>query len=411
MDLQFFSVAVVSCSFGSSFGLILWYLLFILSVFWLLVSGGWSREFISVEKLAFLLITWLLVRTVFSENVIAGFQFVLSEYRTLRMAPFIGALLAHNLYFKQLWTPLIVGLLFNVLGSWTLTFASEFDFESALYVTQFLGLKSQTNLNTLNGKFTQAIVLIMAFGVISFFVLDKCRNVGLRLSLALILMFMFFHALLYGDVRSGILASLIGACGTLIYFFMARFCFLKGLAFAFATVVLFICALWVLMELSPRFSEAFAQGVSYFASGTSTTSVGARLLIWGKLRLLDSSELIFGVGSSGWKDILNLWFSPQDVGYYFVQWNDFHSQLIWLVVKGGLIAVAIYLWFCGSILLRTHQAIAGGEGYVYVGLGISLVTCLLFFGVFNSLLTSLRESHVFGLGLVVWLYGIKAGRE
>ena len=74
---------------------------------------------------------------------------------------------------------------------------------------------------------------------------------------------------------------------------------------------------------------------------------------------------------------------------------------MWLTILGGLVAIFFYLWIVGIIGVRSSQVLIRGDWFGG-GLGIGIASVLLAFGLFNSIFTNVRESHLVGLALVVW---------
>ena len=111
-----FAVAVLSASFGVAVAVSSFYLLFLASI---VVCWKFRDQFYLLlhEKIALALVVWLISASIIRPNALDGVGFVISEYRTLWMVPFIGFAISVVLTNKELLMPLIAGSIFNILGS------------------------------------------------------------------------------------------------------------------------------------------------------------------------------------------------------------------------------------------------------------------------------------------------------
>ena len=181
-----------------------------------------------------------------------------------------------------------------------------------------------------------------------------------------------------------------------------------------AGIILLLVVSVVIHSPQNRIQQVFDNTERYIsgAKNAHKSSVGLRIQMWQKLVELEHDEWILGIGSGNWDTNLDSWFPKGAVTRRFAVWNDYHSQIIWLIIQGGIVAVILYMAIAAIILYQSFVAILHQQEFAFGGLGIAIAAILVFFGLGNSLFTALREAHVIGLLLIVWntLYRILQGR-
>lgn len=401
-----FAVTTIAAVFGSAVAVTSSYLLFLCSLF-VVWKYRWEFRLILIEKIILALVMWLLCASVLRDNAVAGMVFVIEEYRLLWMVPFISFAMARVLSESQIWAPLVMGSVFNVIGSGFLYFAKAVKVPLALDVTAWLGVEpsGKGSRFSLNGKFVQAWFMTLWSGL-SFAWLSwkpSVRTYFLGILLVALIGFMLYHGVMYADARTGFFSSLatLGAlCLVLTVYLEKR----TKRALAAAIILLaFIGGVLLISNPPQRIEVGVANAVKFFQSGVEATSIGLRLVVWRELSSLNFDQWLVGVGAGNWQSTMEAWFPDGHLGRRFVKWNDYHSQLIWLIVKGGVVALLLYIALAAAILLKSIDLLIREHAFALGGFGIGIVGVLVLAGGFNSVFTALREAHVTGLALMAWI--------
>jgi hypothetical protein len=398
------ATVIFSASFGSAVAVSLYVLLFLLS---LVAVWRYRSDFklTAYERWSLLLVLWLVLSTCFRPNAIEGVSFILSEYRTLLMAPFIAFGLSRLLSVGQVWTPIVLGSVFNILGSLVLIGSKYFGVQGAQVIQQALGIVADGKGSrfALDGKFIQACLMAVWSGVgfywcrlgLSFKAVIQATFVGL------VLVFVFYHGLIFADARSGffVASATLATVGAIVISNIAS----KWMRYSLYGVAAMIGVFSFNEALDyPGLVTAIENTHRFIADGVDHTSIGMRLLTYQQLGLLAWDQFVFGVGGGNWKEAIRLMFPVGTSGHPFVIWNDFHSQTVWLLIKGGVVSLILYLLIISLIAKRSFALLRDHRAYGVGGLGVAICSILLLMGSMNSLFTAMRESHLVGLLLIVF---------
>lgn len=390
-----FATAVLSASFGVAVAISSFYLLFFASI---IVCWKFRDRFYFLlhEKIALALVAWLVFAAMIRPNAFEGIEFVISEYRTLWMFPFIGFAISMVLRKKELLTPLIVGSTLNWLGSFLLGLKA-FSFPFGKYIGLVGAPGSEASLG---GKFVQSIILTFWSGIWFAFSILTSKRGRFFLVVTVLWMVAMYLGFALMDARSGLLASIIGMSA--IGFAILSSKFNRYLAGIIVLLGLFFFA-GILMTYGPkRIQLISAEATVFFKNGANTnSSVGMRLESLSSVSELKFEELVLGLGGGNWYSRMVKLQSEKKINMHYLKWRDFHSEAVWLTMLGGLVAVFFYLSVACIVIAQADQGLGRGDWFAG-GLGIGIATLLLAFGLFNSIFTNVRESHLLGLALVVW---------
>lgn len=406
-----FAVTTVSAVFGTAVAVTSSYLLFFASC-WVLWIKRSNIEFLLAEKLAFGLVIWLLIAAIVRPNALEGVEFVLKEYRLLWMAPVIALALSKSFSRAQLWAPPIVGTVFHFIGSALLVAAKwkTLAWPWAKDIVDVLGLKAngKGTYYALNGKFIQAWLMTLWSGLAMSWLSarDRMKSALIACVLALLIILGILHGSQFANARSGVLSTFF-VLAVLAGIYQVWLCRLGRKRTSLVLILILIMSLYTASENLPRKMESqlarsWDHTVAFFVEGREASSIGARLVVWSRLEKLDSDQWIIGVGAGNWEQTLDTWFPPGSYWERFAIWNDFHSQLLWLIVKGGLLALALYVAMVIALVASSVRQIFENNAWALGGLGLGLATVLVVTGSMNSVFTALREAHLTGLALILW---------
>lgn len=404
----FYSTTLLSSAFGTAVTVSLLYVLFIVCLVFL-VRCRTKFTLLPTDKLIFALVIWMFITNFGAENFGSGVYFIIFEYRSLWMAPVIAFSLSLFCSLKKIIIPLLVGLLFNIGGHVLILSEhfSPFDYFAA-FVGQ-LGLEPRVGDFDLNGKFVYAIVVILLSGLICFALRKKLssisRNfVGVSLLIG-IFVIINLHSVIFVNARSGFAGSIIvlGVFFCLNIFHAAR-SGIRGFGL-FAAIVLL--GLGFFLRFVPHgLDVAFENAYGFLFEERYRSSVGQRLMIWFGLSEFGARELLFGVATGDVHEKMVALYGGSDIGSYFIDWRDLHSQYLWLIFQCGVFGLALYVVLAVRFL---SAAISEASGIWYAALGIALFAVLLGFGLFNSIFTALREGHLVGLLVIAWSVFARVG--
>ena len=394
----FFAVTTVSAVFGTAVALTFAYLLAFSCLVAFLIKRPCDRLLWS-EKLGIAMVAWLIISTLFHPNYQEGIRFILAEYRLILFWPLIALVLSDRLTSAQLWAPIVLGGCLHVIGTILLVIEKVFHHPSPL-----LGIQARGNPFALNGKFIQAWLVTLWSSMALFWLSwrpSKTRSFAV-FCVFWLATFSWYHSLILVDARSAFfsVSAVLLILGGVAYFRFARICKLQA-NLVLASTLFFACAILFLHPPSGVLT-AVENVKGFIFQGREDTSIGMRLLLWKRCSTLAGSEMFFGVGAGGWKDALEAWFPYGTAGRPFVLWNDFHSQLIWLQVKGGLVAVLLYVGMASSILLTSVKLLWVRKSWAVGGLGVGIFAILMVLGSMNSVFTALREAHLTFLAMILW---------
>lgn len=390
-----FAVFVTSASFGVAAVNIALSLLIICSITFLIRDK--TKKF-NFERPLIFLFFWLITASLIRENPIAGLKFVVNEYWLLLAFPFISTALSKTLSMEQIIFPLILGSCFNLLGSFILIFQDAYVYLDSIVF--YLGIKTPDNSPyALNGKFVQGWLSIIWSAVLVSLIIEKLREKLLDQLFVCIILFCFIilHTGFYIESLSGIAGIvLVVAIVSFIHVRNNKLQALYSISSAALLILFFVCFGSRIENVLHQFL-AFVLGQSL----TADISTAQRLLVWTNIQDFRFDELFFGFGGGNWYISMVNWNMKGSLTDHFLKWQDFHSDIFWLLVLGGLVAVSCYFWFMWSLSYRA-LALAKNNSIGVASLGVALVLILGFIGVFNSSLLAVREMKVIILGLIVF---------
>ena len=343
------------------------------------------------EKIALALVAWLIFASIIRPNALGGIEFVVSEYRTLWMAPFIGFAVSMVLNKEELVFPLILGSLLNLGGSFLLVLQ-----KIGFVVSRDLGLSGSHH--SLGGKFVQGLILTFWSGVwFASALVSKRKRLFFGVA-TLLWLFAFYHSYELVSTRSGIFTSIL--CILAIGFVVVVFKH-KKIGFGVGVIMVGVLSMGTMINSGPPYMQALKPDVKNFLDKKSTGSVAIRLQSLGSILELELAELAVGAGGGNWyKKMLELR-EENELNAHIVSWRDFHSEIVWLMMLGGSIAVILYCYLAFAIAREASNFLISGNWFVG-GVGIAITLILLGFGLLNSIFTNVREAHVIALGLIIW---------
>ena len=136
-----------------------------------------------------------------------------------------------------------------------------------------------------------------------------------------------------------------------------------------------------------------------FLSIDFETSLGSRVSSWVALYLLPSQAILVGYASE-WVDFMR---GAQEIGIlsaHNFEWRDFHSDVVWIFVLGGVVGAGIFILAVRSFIDYSFSKFK----FINVDMGLFLLPgCIAVFmlSIFNSNLLAINESHIFFLTLLV----------
>ena len=395
-----FSIVITSASFRIAVTNISFSILFLVSIYYLLQKRYLILN--TTEKLIYILLIWLILICLINPNPLSGIAFVLSEYRLLWSAPLIAAALRGNLIKTQIYFPPIIGSLINLLGS---TFLS-LKLIGATSVATLLEIGHAAGSKySLDGKFVQGWLLTVWAGTILSILTfaDKRFSQMARLSLFAVLFFATTHAYFIVNSRSGLIGLLVSFLILLLIKSKIkttkctsniRLHYLIGTG---ALVVFY----FVTAEHIGRVQDLLTMLVNSDIEPLLSSSIGQRIIVWSNVFSIDFGNALVGVGGN-WEKVMMMWFEQGTLSANYLKWKDFHSEMIWLIVVGGAIALILYILIAVSVLIEAVSLIKRNS-LVVGGLGVSIFVIFIVLGSFNSVFQALRESHIVGLALIIWL--------
>ncbi len=211
----------------------------------------------------------------------------------------------------------------------------------------------------------------------------------------------FWRVLMSCGMFFGLLGSLLsGSRGSWISLLVALpaayFCYggawsRRHMAAATASILLLFSVLLAVPQLpmETRIKLAVTESQDYFYSGTSTTSVGARLEMWRAGMLLVPEHPWLGWGKDGYVQREDHLVQAGKIRLIPGEHNHLHNEYLDALVKRGLagLVALLALYLVPLILFARHVRDNNRAVRPYAVAGVLLIVCYMTFGLTQSFLT------------------------
>lgn len=390
----FLVVTITSASFSGAVMSTLWVLLFLFSLATCLKHL--HQLFFSTQgNLGYALTLWLIFCALINSQNSEGLFFIIEEYRVLWMAPTIAYALSRSLSRKEILLPLAVGSLFNVLGSGLLTLDH---FVNDNLFSECCGVVSKGTAFTLNGKFTQSFVVFFWLSTyLTFMAIDRKLTPAKKVLLAIILGLILIHGVNLAGSRTLLIGSII------ISIVIATICTTSRTRLVNIIIysILLISFTYIMFKLELLNVGTLERDLTLITENKWKGSLGSRIMSLTNIFGLPLNDLLFGV--SDWRQQMKSWYDAGTLSHHILRWQDFHSEFVWLIVLGGIVAVYIYLLLVYSIFVASVMLIANRNDLFAGSIGIAISVIMVPVGLLNSIFLAFLESHFIGLAFVIWL--------
>lgn len=371
-------IVVISASFGVATVNTLHALLFFTSLIYLVLDFR-SFRFFTFEKLSLIFITSMIFCSFISIGLIESLIQAADKYRFYWTAPILAIVLTKIFTQRDLLTIILVGSFFNITGS-------------ALIALKIIGIDyfwfifdgNKIENASLGGKFVQTLVaplIVIAF-CSRFRESSFCTSL---LLLAFLIQFMFLVNSLFGLV----MVLMIGGSILVTEYWNHK----RIKDYVIGAIALFA----PLSVMAIPFLSNYIHPSSSF---------GVRLGAWQALFETASDKILFGYGLGGLESALLQWHQLGLVHFHLVEWNDPHSELIEIIIAGGLFSLVTFYLYLGALAWKVRAC--WGSAHNTCGLfGVYCLLALMIFGVFNTVLANGREASCVAIGLIMFSVGLR----
>lgn len=381
------AMVVVTASFGVTATLFASVFLTVASVTWLFRHSK-SLRLLGIEKLCLWLLCWLILRAVIEADW-SGVMYVINEYRLLWMAPLIAIPLSHTLVNEDVLTPLVVGSLFYLCGSFLMVFFGDpFDVISHKRDVQgFVG-----PYLSLGGKFVHGLWAVGATSI-GLCLAYGSRTMSTKMASYTFVIAALIFTFLVEESRTSYLMI-----GFVFLAFIWKLGLSKKQAFWVGLSVFALVAVSLSTDSGFR-SQVMLSVVSVrdiFESGQlESSSIGQRLAALLALSELDYIELLIGLAPSDGQLRIESWVESGLLVGEPARARNLHSDIAHLILIGGLISVSIYIVLAYKIFRLIFCISPRHDDQMLVlGLGIAAFATIFISGAINSTLLDIRERHL-----------------